>query len=313
MVRFTFRQIEYALAVDQYGGIAQAARRLNISQPSVAQGLEKLEAVTGLVLFERHHARGVTVTSQGRQFLGYASGLLDNARQVERDAAALSAYQAGELRLGCFATIAAFYLPALIRSFNEVHPSIRVSAEEATLDALAERVRQGELDVCLTYDIGESLEGLEVRPLAMIRPKVLLAASHPMAGKDSIALGDLTDEPYVIYDAPGSREYFAALLQEAGLTPKIAYASQTLEGVRSAVGAGFGFSIVALRPGHDVTYEGKQVSALAIEDDLEQLSIVAASRRTGVPNRMLLQFVEHAAHQLAKAGRPLPSELCTEA
>lgn len=75
MANFTLRQLDYACAVAGDGGIAQAARNLSISQPSVAQGLDKLEAATGLVLFERHHARGVTLTAQGRQFLHQARGL----------------------------------------------------------------------------------------------------------------------------------------------------------------------------------------------------------------------------------------------
>ena len=60
----------------EQGGIAQAARALNISQPSVAQAIDKLETVTGLVLFERHHARGLTLTMQGRLFLEHVT-LLD--------------------------------------------------------------------------------------------------------------------------------------------------------------------------------------------------------------------------------------------
>ena len=49
MVRYTLRQCTYFRAVAESGGIAQAARALNISQPSVAQALEKLEDVTRLV------------------------------------------------------------------------------------------------------------------------------------------------------------------------------------------------------------------------------------------------------------------------
>ena len=62
MVRFTLRQCSYFRAVAENGGIAQAARALNISQPAVAQAIEKLEDVTGLRLFDRRHARGATLT-----------------------------------------------------------------------------------------------------------------------------------------------------------------------------------------------------------------------------------------------------------
>ena len=302
MARFTLRQLEYVRAIARDGGIAQAARSLSISQPSVAQGLEKLEAMTGLVLFDRHHARGVTLTAQGRQFLGHAADLLDHAEQVDRDATALAAHKAGEIRLGCFATIAAFYLPETIRSFKDAYPDVRVSAEEANLDGLANRVRSGDLDACLTYEIGDSLDGLNVRPLAVIAPTVMVSPRHPCAGKSSITLRELAGEPYVMYDAPGSREYFDALLHAAGLAPRIAYASQTLEGVRSAVGAGFGFSIAGLLPDHETTYEGTRVIAIPILDEIAPLKIVAASRASGETNRMVMQFVEHAVEAFETAG-----------
>jgi len=304
MVRFTLRQLEYVLAIAGEGGIAQAARKLNISQPSVAQGLDKLETVTGLSLFERHHARGVTLTAQGRQFLEHAHGLLKHADQVQRDAAALAAFETGEIRLGCFATIAAFHLPGLMRSFERVCPGVRVSAKEANLQSLASQVRDGSLDLGLTYDIGDTLDGLDVDPLAAVEPAVLLPSDHAKAGRQSIRLRDLAREPYVMYDAPGSRDYFADLLDRAGLSPRIAYASQTLEGVRTAVAAGFGFSIVALRPRLDMTYDGNTVIALPMTDKIESLRIVAASRPTSQRNPMLQHFVDHALQHFKKADDP---------
>ena len=304
MVRFTLRQLAYVQAIAETGGIAQAARKLNISQPSVAQGLDKLEAVTGLSLFERHHARGVTLTTQGRRFLEHANGLLKHADQVQRDAEALAAFEAGELRLGCFATIAAFHLPGLIRSFERVCPSVRVSAEEANLEWLAEKVHEGRLDVGLTYDIGNTLDGLDVCPLTAIEPAVLLPSDHPRAERKSIRLRDLADEPYVLYDAPGSRDYFTDLLDRAGLSPRIGYASQTLEGVRSAVAAGFGFSIVALRPRRGTTYGGNNVVALPMTDRIKSLQIVAASRVARHKNPILQRFIDHALQHFESANDP---------
>ncbi len=68
MVRFTLKQCAYFLAVADQGGIAQAARALNISQPAVAQALDKLEALCDLRLFVRHHARGTELTPRAAPF-----------------------------------------------------------------------------------------------------------------------------------------------------------------------------------------------------------------------------------------------------
>ena len=45
MAKLTIKQCSYFVAVAEQGGIAQASRVLNISQPAVAQALDKLEHV----------------------------------------------------------------------------------------------------------------------------------------------------------------------------------------------------------------------------------------------------------------------------
>ena len=66
MVRLTLKQCAYFIAVAEQGGIAQASRALNISQPAVAQAIDKLEDQFNFKLFKRHHARGTELTIQGR-------------------------------------------------------------------------------------------------------------------------------------------------------------------------------------------------------------------------------------------------------
>ena len=59
MVRFSLRQLAFLSEAARCGGIAPAARNLNISPAAVSSALDKLEAVTGLTLFDRFPARGM--------------------------------------------------------------------------------------------------------------------------------------------------------------------------------------------------------------------------------------------------------------
>jgi DNA-binding transcriptional LysR family regulator len=299
MVSFTLRQCTYFRAVAEHGGIAQAARALNISQPSVAQALEKLEDVTGLVLFERHHARGLTLTFHGRNFLDHVIRLERQAQQVEREASALAAGAAGQIRLGVFWTLSPFYAPGLIRSFAKVAPGVIVRQREMALADLADALRNGSLDFAVTYDRGGDPEGLDFVELAAIRPKVVVAANHRCAGADSIDLADLADDPYVMLDGPGSRSYFENLLAELGINPRIAYVSSSLEGVRSAVAAGFGFTLLVMRPPSPITYDGGEVRTLRIDNDVRPLRIVLASRKSTHAGSVPKLFIDHAVRHFA--------------
>ena len=67
MVRYTLKQCYYFKAVADHDGISQVARALNLSQPTIAQALNKLENMYGFKLFIRHPSQGVELTPQGRE------------------------------------------------------------------------------------------------------------------------------------------------------------------------------------------------------------------------------------------------------
>lgn len=294
MVRFTLRQCAYFRAVAQQGGIAQAARVLNISQPSVAQAIDKLEAVTGLVLFERHHARGLTLTLQGRLFLEHVNRLDHMAHQVEREASALASETAGEIRLGVFLTLSPFYAAGLIRSFTDMAEQVTVRQQEMSLAQLTDALRDGSIDFALTYDYGAKADDLVFRELTALKPMAVVARDHPLAAHGRVDLAELADHPYVMFDAPGSRSYFEGLLAMGGIDPPIAYASSSIEAVRSAVAAGFGFTLLVMRPPFAMTYGGGEVATLEIENDMPPLRVVLASRRDGHTGRIGRRFAQHA-------------------
>ncbi|MCK0195766.1 LysR family transcriptional regulator [Ancylobacter sp. 6x-1] len=304
MVRYTLRQCTYFRAIAEHGGIAQAARALNISQPSVAQALDKLESITGLTLFDRHHARGLTLTLQGRVFLEHVTRLDQQAQQVEREALALAAEAAGEIRLGVFWTLSPFYAAGLIRAFADIAPGVIVRQREMSLTDLADALREGSIDLALTYDRGAEPDGLAFVELAVLRPMIVLAADHPLASRRSINLSDLATESYVMLDGPGSRSYFEGLLAEIGINPHISYVSTSLEAVRSAVAAGFGFTLLVMRPPSSLTYDGGRVKTLRIDNEVRPLRVVLASRDGAHRGLILRRFAEHAVRYFAALKEP---------
>ena len=153
MFNLTIKQCAYFVAVAEQGGIAQASRVLNISQPAVAQAIDKLEHVFGFRLFERHHARGTELTPQGRAFLRSAHDLLQQADRSEDDARAIAADLVGIVRLGCFHSIAPFYLAQIISTYREAYPEVEITSSELHQDEILSGLNAGKIDLALTYDM----------------------------------------------------------------------------------------------------------------------------------------------------------------
>jgi len=290
MVRLTLKQCTYLAAVADYGSIAEAARALNMSQPAVAQALDKLEETYGFHLFARHQARGSELTPQGRAFCESARDLLRQAERTEQEALAIASDLAGTLRLGCFHTIAPFYVAKLIKAHRELYPDVTVQGSELLQDEIVSGIRSAELDLALTYDMSLNDPELERRPLTSLKAFIILSADHPFASRSSIALAEMAREPFVMFDGPSSRDYFEGLLSAHGVSPPIAFVSKSMESVRCAVANGLGFSLSNMRPRHHETYDGGKIAVVPIADDIEPLPIVLVRRKNDAPSALIDNF-----------------------
>ena len=130
-MRFSFRQLEYFVAAGETGSVTRAAQGSHSSQPTVSAAIAKLEASLGVQLFVRHHAQGLSLTPEGRRFLGEAKALLRHASDVERFATALSDEVGGTLDLGCLVTLAPLVAPSLVRGFQSANPRVHVELVES--------------------------------------------------------------------------------------------------------------------------------------------------------------------------------------
>jgi DNA-binding transcriptional LysR family regulator len=294
MVNFTLKQCAYFHAVATHGGISQAARVLNISQPSIAQAIEKLESLTKLTLFERHHAKGLTLTVHGRLFLEHVMQLEAMAERVKNEAEALSMDAAGEIRIGAFQTLAPFFLPKLISGFQKTMPKVVIKSFEMSLAELDDALESGRIDLALTYDLGNPMASCASVHLTALTPRVFVAAQHPLAAQKRVNASELRGEAYVMLDGPGSRDYFENLLAELALSPQIAYTSTSMETVRSAVAAGLGYTFLAMRPSSSATYDGGQLKALEIKPKPTELNIVLRRKVGGHEGKIVQAFRRHA-------------------
>lgn len=282
MVKITLKQCEYFVAVAEQGGIAQASRVLGISQPAVAQALDKLEHLFEFRLLDRHHARGTELTPQGRAFYKSAHGLLRMAEHTEHNAQTIAADMAGILRLGCFHSIAPFYLPQIINAYKVAFPDIEVVSSELRQDEIISCLDAGEIDLALTYDMSLEHCPLERQVMAKLKPFLLLNEQHHRASHTSIKLADMAKEPFVMFEGPSSREYFQNILATHGINPPVSYHSKSMESVRSAVSNGLGFSLSVMKTDPAEAYGGGTVVTVSIADNVEPLAIVLV-RKQGMP------------------------------
>lgn len=78
----TLQQLKYVIEVANRGSMNEAAKRLFISQPSLSNAIKDLEEELNITIFERTN-KGITLSKEGAEFLGYARQVTEQAELLE--------------------------------------------------------------------------------------------------------------------------------------------------------------------------------------------------------------------------------------
>lgn len=285
-MRFTFRQLEYFVAVGEAGSISLASERISISPPSISTAIAQLETEFGLPLFVRHHAQGLTLTTAGRELFRETKALLEQANSLHALASDLGDQVRGPLSVGCLITVAPRILPALRRAFEDAHPHTRIRQHEADHAALMDLLRRAEIDAAITYDL-EISGDIDFEALATLPPYALVAADHPLAARERVTLEELAETPIVMLDLPHSREYFHALFRARWLRPDIAERTPHVPTLISLVGNGFGAALLNLPLTSMTSSDGRAVRAVPLAGDHRPM-VLGLARMSGARTSKIL-------------------------
>jgi DNA-binding transcriptional LysR family regulator len=206
--RIRLRHLRCFVVVAQERTLADAARRLHLSQPAVSKTLTELEELAGRRLVARGRA-GAQLTREGEQFLRYA---VDVTQALESAAAALTGTGTDRVptaNVGALPTVAGGLLAQAIARLRERRPNAGVAVRTASNPELLAALQSGELDFAVgrmaepAMMAGVSFELLYAESLAIVtRPQHPLAARGGgvggVAGGRALPPHALLDYPLVI-------------------------------------------------------------------------------------------------------------------
>ncbi|MEM9044923.1 MAG: LysR family transcriptional regulator [Pseudomonadota bacterium] len=302
-LRFTFRQLEYLVAVGEAGTIALAAQRLNVSSPSISAAISQLEAEFGIQLFVRHHAQGLALTPGGRRVHNEAKRILADAAGLNDLANDISDRVRGPISIGALSTLAPLVSAQARRSFERAYPEAQVTLREGNQVDLLRMLGTAEIDVAITYDL-EIPNDIAFAELIVLPPCIMLPPDHPMAESSAVSLGELETEPMILYDVPLSREYFLSLFTELGLRPTIAERTTDIAVARSLVANGFGFSLVNTGTKTLKAPDGEVLAIRPVAEPLRPVVLGLATKQANHPSRIVTAFCAHMTDWLQANGLP---------
>lgn len=212
----TLAQLRYAITVAGASSMNEAAGKLSISQPSLSASIKELEAEVGVELFKRTN-RGISVTPEGEEFIGYARQVVEQYNLIE------SKYILKENTKKKFGVSMQHYTFA-VKAFVEMVKQFGMDEyefeihETKTYDVIEDvKNCKSEIGVLYINDFNKKVltklfhqSGVEFHELLKCHIYVYLWKGHPLASKKEITLEELEEYPCLSFDQGQNNSFYFA-------------------------------------------------------------------------------------------------------
>jgi len=212
----TLAQLQYFIEVAAEGSISAAADLLYVAQPTLSAAMKDLESRVGRSLLTRS-ARGVTLTTDGVEFLGYARQVVEQAELLEQR---YLGRPPSRRLLGVSTQHYSFAVDAFVRMVKASGaPEYEFSLRETRTWDIIEDVRtlRSELGILFRNDFNRAVidkllrdSGLAFHPLFIADPHIFISRRNPLAARARATLDDLVHLPRLTFDQGANNSFYFA-------------------------------------------------------------------------------------------------------
>ena len=210
----TLQQLRYLIAISEHGSINAAAQSLYVSQSNLSTAIKELERELGITIFTRSN-RGVTLTNDGTELLGYARQVIEQADMME------ARYARGRTEYMHLAVSTQHYYFSLQAFINVAEGCASDKYDfilrECATGQIIDDVRTFRSDIGILYlDSFNSRvlkkafadAGVTFFPLFEARVHVFVGEHHPLASQSIVKLEDLAPYPRYSFEQGQTNSFY---------------------------------------------------------------------------------------------------------
>lgn len=238
------KQLRAFVMVVKLGTLTRAAEALYVSQPTVSLQLQALERELGVALVERR-SRRINLTDAGEALYELARPLVEGWETLDRDfQARIKGLRGGRLVIAAGTSTIQYLLPELVRAYRARFPAVQLQLANVTgKDGLALlRADQADFAVGSMLDVPNDIAWA---PVQHYDPMLIMPLDHPLAGRERIALEDLS--PYGLILPPQRLSTYRLVdlvFQQRQVPYQVAIEVGGWDVIKEYVAMGLGISIV---------------------------------------------------------------------
>lgn len=212
----TLTQLRYVITVAEAKSMNEASKQLFISQPSLSSSIRELEEEIGIEVFRRSN-KGVFVTPEGEEFVGYARQVVEQYMLIETKYIDKTNVKK---KFGVSTQHYTFAVNAFVEMVKQFGmDEYEFAIRETKTFEIIEDVKNFKSEIGILY-INEfnqkvlnklfSEYGLEFHPILDCHIYVYMWKGHPLAKNDEIALEELEDYPCLAFEQGNNNSFYFA-------------------------------------------------------------------------------------------------------
>jgi DNA-binding transcriptional LysR family regulator len=228
----------------QLKSFTRAAEELCLTQPGISKHIRQLEEYYGIKLFDRI-GKKVTLTQAGEILLEATKAIFAHIDEAKLKIDDLKGLRGGKLNIGASISVGVYLLPNLLSDFVRKYPDILISTDISLSREVEESVLSHRNDIGL---VGHPVKDdrLEVYRFMTDELMVVVPCHHPWSRRRSIKPHELEDQTFILArEGSGTRKTIEEMLDAEGIVLRRKMEFGNTEGVKKAVEAGLGISIVS--------------------------------------------------------------------
>ena len=189
----TLQQLEYIVAIEEYGYFVEAAEACGVTQSTMSLMVKKLEEELDVRIFNRD-THPVSVTEIGRKVIDEAKLVVYHSKQLAELTRSEKELCSGDLNVAMITSVAPVLMPAMFKFMKLHYPDLRLQMEEMMTRTILDKLKKAEVDMGILTSLVNDPDLLEI-PLYRERFFAYVSPEDVMMQQDSIERNHVLDHP----------------------------------------------------------------------------------------------------------------------
>lgn len=241
------RHLRYFCAVAEALNFSRAAERLRVAQSALSRQIRDLEREMGVQLFVRT-TTSVRLTDAGAHFYQSTGKLLMQLSIGVTEAQEIANGRGGGFNIASDWRFSIHLIPETVLKFRNLYPKVTVNFSDMQSSEQIEALRDGRIHLGFIPEMAlGARDDLGLLPIYSAELMAVLPSSHPLAGREALALRELASEKWVRLEDKKdnyARAFIMQLCRPAGFVPKMGRNTTSIAGALALIAAGEGITLL---------------------------------------------------------------------